>query len=353
MGNAFRDLLKKVAGGPHTSKDLSREEAAQALELMLTGDASAVQIGAFLIAHRMKRPTGIELAGMLDAYDRLGPRLPALDSGLAPLVLGCPYDGRVRTFPLVVITALILASAGCPVLLHGGDRMPTKYGVSLVELWQSLGVDWTGLPLDQVHGLLTQQHLGLVYLPRHFPLACTLINYRDDLGKRPPIATLELMWSPYGGQARMVVGYVHPPTETLILDALQARGTEQFWMVKGLEGSMDLPGDRPVIASHSHSHQSPQRIRLHPDEFHIRVKDIPFTSVPEWATQVQTLLTNPQAPEVSELLQTMTWNAGFYLWQSELAPSLEAGMAQAHDLLASGQVAHHLQSLRDRVTALG
>ena len=52
----FKSLLRKIGSGEHTSSGLTREEAREALELMLTGKASPAQIGAFLIAHRIRRP---------------------------------------------------------------------------------------------------------------------------------------------------------------------------------------------------------------------------------------------------------------------------------------------------------
>ena len=341
----FRDLLKKIAGGPHTSKDLSREEAALALEYMLTDQATPAQIGAFLIAHRMKRPTGVELAGMLDTYDRLGCQLQPIDSAYLPLVMGCPYDGRSRTFPLVPLTALILASAGCPVILHGGDRIPPKYGVSLVELWQGIGVDWTKRSWAEVQHSLEHHRLTLVYQPQHFPLALSLIPYREELGKRPPVATLELMWSPYAGTARIAVGYVHPPTEQLIVDALQTRGVEHFLMVKGWEGSVDLPGNRPAIVQSYDRPGELERLPLHPETYGIKFTDYPFTDTADWAAQVQTLLSKPETASPT-LYDSVRWNAGFYLWRSGVTPSLETGMTLTADLLRSGQVQQTLLTLQ-------
>ncbi|MEB3174112.1 MAG: hypothetical protein VKN60_02830, partial [Cyanobacteriota bacterium] len=167
MSKQFREYLKKIGSGAHTSKDLSRAEAADAMTLMLTQTATPAQIGAFLIAHRIKRPTGEELAGMLDAYDQLGPKVPALDSGKSVVILSQPYDGRDRTFPLSPLTALLVAAAGCPVLQHGGGRMPTKEGVPLIDLWRCLGVDWRFFSLEQIQESLANLNLGFVYLPRH------------------------------------------------------------------------------------------------------------------------------------------------------------------------------------------
>ncbi|MCX5951394.1 MAG: hypothetical protein NT158_09650 [Cyanobacteria bacterium] len=71
----FRDLIGKVGSGEHTSTGLSRQEAREAIELMLKGQVDAAQMGAFLIAHRIRRPAPQELSGMLDGYRSLGPIL--------------------------------------------------------------------------------------------------------------------------------------------------------------------------------------------------------------------------------------------------------------------------------------
>ena len=149
MSDRFREFLKKIGSGTHTGKDLSREEAREALLLMLRGEATPAQIGAFFIAHRIKRPTAEELAGMLAAFEELGPRIPALADGPVT-IFGVPYDGRSRTAPATQLVALLLAEAGVPVLMHGGDRMPTKYGIPAIDIWRSLGINWSRLDLERV-----------------------------------------------------------------------------------------------------------------------------------------------------------------------------------------------------------
>ena len=113
----FKHYLQKVGSGEHTSRGLSREEAGHAMELMLNEEATPAQIGAFLIAHRIRRPEPQELAGMLDVYRRLG---PSLHSAEPALCFSMPFDGRTRTAPIYPLTALALSAAGRPVVLQGG-----------------------------------------------------------------------------------------------------------------------------------------------------------------------------------------------------------------------------------------
>ncbi len=317
MSHEFRSLLRKVGSGPHTSQHLTRREAAAAMSMMLVQDATPAQIGAFLIAHRIKRPTGEELAGMADTYDHLGPQLPPLSK--RPIVFCHPYDGRSRTAPLGPLVALVLASFGIPVIQHGGDRVPTKEGVPLIELWAAIGIHWNPCTLETVHRLLETHSLGFIHLPQHFPLAQDLMPYRDQIGKRPPLSTLELMWSPYAGDQLLVCGYVHPPTEGMFRGAFELRNTRSFITMKGLEGSCDLPRDRTVIIGYQDGDDEFHRLTLAPRDYGFAAPEVPICETDVWAEISLTTLKGIP----SEFTEALIWNAGFYLWRS-LATTPEA-----------------------------
>jgi anthranilate phosphoribosyltransferase len=351
MSDRFRELLKNVGSGPHTGKDLNRQEATDALRMMLQQEATPAQIGAFLIAHRIKRPTGEELAGMLDAYDEMGPKLqPSTRHQLPVTVFGIPYDGRSRTAPISPLTALILATVGVPVILHGGDTMPTKYGIPLIEIWQGLGVNWEPLALAPVQQVFEQTNLGFIYLPQHFPLAHGLVTYRDQIGKRPPLATLELIWSPYAGKAHVVSGFVHPPTEMMFQEAHRLREQPLFTTVKGLEGSCDLPRDRTAIIGlgQSDAPSTFERLLLHPRDYSFEGKEVPLESPTQLIDQMQDVLQG----KPSELMQAAIWNGGFYLWRCGVCVDMQAGLAEAEQLLIKGQVAEKLNEVSQAVTSL-
>lgn len=338
MSQTFRELLKKVGSGTHTSKDLTRSEAEAAMVMMLQQEATPAQIGAFMIAHRIKRPTPEELAGMLDAYDHLGPTLVTGNSSFElPVTVFChPYDGRTRTAPIGCLTALILATAGAPVGMHGGDIMPTKYGVPMVEIWRGLGIDLSCLSLSQAQNLLSATGFTFIYLPQHFPLAHNLVTYRDQIGKRPPSATLELMWSPYQGEVNLVCGFVHPPTEERFESTFQLRQQRNYTTVKGLEGSCDLPRSRTNIIGlgSTDGKVSFERLHLHPRDYGLAGKDVPLESITELIAQLEAILAGKRI----ELSQDAIWNGGFYLWRCGVCADIETGLAQAESMLVSGQV---------------
>jgi anthranilate phosphoribosyltransferase len=298
-----------------------------------------------MISHRIKRPTAPELAGMLDAYERIGPTVPAIASDHPVTILGCPYDGRSRTAPVTSLTALILAAAGVPVLMHGGDRMPTKEGIPLMDIWQALGLQLDHLTLEQVHALLQTTGFGFLYIPRHFPEAAALVPYREQIGKRPPFATIELMWTPYAGPSHTVIGYVHPPTEDLARQTFALRGLHHFTTVKGLEGSCDLPRSRTAIVGLGQPDGSFEHVFLHPRDYGFAAEDVSFPGDAALVDALKAVLDG----QPSELMQSAIWNGGFYLWRGGISASWKAGWALAEILLREGTVRAKLDALQNQV----
>ena len=329
----FKTYLRKVGSGEHTSKGLSREEARHALELILDEEATPAQIGAFLIAHRIRRPEPQELTGMLDVYRQRGPKLSTTTKAIS---FGMPFDGRSRTAPIYPLTALVLAAAGLPVVLQGAGRMPVKYGVSSAELFNSLGVSWTGRSLEALQGCLDATNLALVHQPDHFPAAESLIPYREDLGKRPPVASLELLWTAHQGEHLLVSGFVHPPTEARAWEALKLADEPDVLTVKGLEGSTDLPISRACVTARCSNNQQQRQI-LHPRDHGCYGHDQLWEGLEVWSDQARAALGGQ-----GELATALRWNAGTYLWQAGCEASLEQGLEHAREVLSSGQALNQL-----------
>jgi anthranilate phosphoribosyltransferase len=349
MSDQFRELLKKVGSGQHTKKDLTRSEAATAMAMMLRQEATPAQIGAFMIAHRIKRPTGIELAGMLDAYDKLGTKLPALSNPQHQVrVLGIPYDGRSRTAPISPITALILAVADVPVIMHGGDRIPTKYGLPLIEIWQGLGLNFAALSEEHIQQMFNKTGFAYFYTPKHFPLTQDLVTYREQIGKRPPLATVELIWSPYQGEADIISGYVHPPTATMIREAFNERGETCYTLVKGLEGSIDLRLSQTTIiaVSEPEKPEGVEYLKLNPRDYGFAAQEIPLESTATLLSQMEEVLQGKSSP----LMPAAIWNGGFYLWHCGICPDLETGFKTAESLLTTQQVKSKVEEIKDFVS---
>jgi anthranilate phosphoribosyltransferase len=315
------------------------------MRMMLAEEATPAQIGAFLIAHRIKRPTAMELAGMLDAYDELGPQLEPLPyPEKEVVVLGVPYDGRSRTAPVSQITALLLAVSGQRVIMHGGNRMATKYGIPALEIWKSLGLNFESLSLTELHLLLVQTGLAFIYIPKHFPQTEPLVAYRDQIGKRPPLATLELIWSPYKYKVHQIAGYVHPPTEATIKETFKLRGESKYTLVKGLEGSCDLRLSQTTIVTVSEPESSEgfEYLKATPREYGLQGKDVAIESEAQLLTEIEQVVQGKE----SQLMQAAIWNGGFYLWRCGVCANISSGINQAEELLKSNSMEQKMEEIK-------
>ncbi len=339
----FRELIGKLGSGERTSTGLSREEAAEALDRLLQGRVSDAQAAAFLIAHRLRRPEPQELAGLIDSYRRQGPTL--LPAGRRVLSFGVPFDGRCRTAPVLPLTALLLASAGLGVVLHGGDPMPVKYGLSNGEALAALGLELRQLDWPAVQAGFASCGLALLHQPRHFAAAERLIPIRRQIGKRPPIATLELLWSCCPQADLQVSGFVHAPTEALAWQALEAVGQKEVLLIKGLEGGVDLPTSRVAIAAQRRAGQdTPERLLLQARDHGLRTAELELTSLETWRDQALAALQG-----AGPLRQALIWNGGFQFWRAGVASSLADGLERAEALLVGGAVERWRQACSARL----
>ncbi len=326
----FKKYLCKIGSGKETGRSLTRKESADALHLLLHNIPTPAQTGGFLIAHRIKRPTVPELAGMLDTYNLLGPSLKSNPTQTNPICFGMPFDGRNRTAPIYPLTTLILLAMKQPVILKGGHRMPVKYGVTSCELFTALGLNLKNLSMEQIQEGFLQNNFALIFQPDHFPLAENLNNFREEIGKRPPIASLELLWTAHEGKHINISGFVHSPTEERHCKVLNLHGEEEIITIKGLEGSIDIPISRSCITGHYKNNEL-IRIIMKPQTHNCQGKDMNWEGIQKWQEDAFEALKN-----TGPLQKSVIWNAGIYLFFSKQVDNISEGLKQAERCLTSG-----------------
>ena len=147
----MRFLLREIGQGPRAGRDLTRDEAREAMSLILSQHAVPAQAGGFLLVQRYKGETPDELIGFAEAV-RAGARTTAPKAeGL--LDIGSPYDGRKKSIVVSPASAIVVAAAGVPVVMHGEKGIGPKFGVPIGDVLEALGLDIDGEP-EEVPGVL-------------------------------------------------------------------------------------------------------------------------------------------------------------------------------------------------------
>jgi len=234
-------LLKEVGRGKRGARDLTYEETLRAAEEILTLRATPAQIGAFFIAERIKMETVEELEAFVAVCRKFARREPM------PEGIDCagPYDGRRKSFFASFACAFVLASAGLPVTLHGTASLPPKWGITLHDLLEQIGIR----PRETEHGALVEaaRRTGVLYVPAEewCPPLKELRPIREQLGMRTVLNTAEKLID-YGLSPYLAFGVYHNTVFDRLSRLMTKLNYRKALIVQGTEGSEDLFIDRPT-----------------------------------------------------------------------------------------------------------
>lgn len=236
---AMRSCIQKVATGPEYSKDLSFEEARQAMQLILEGKADPVQTAIFFIALRMKRETHEENKGVLQAIMDASNRVTANVDELVDVA--DPYDGYTRGVPASPFLPAVLAACGVPAVSHGLNEVGPKYGITHYKVLKAAGVDVSRSP-EQAAALIENADAGWAYVDQsaYCPALHDLVPLRQRMVKRQVITTVEVLVGPVRGRNKthLYTGFVHKAYPPIYAELARHAGFDSLLLARGVEGGI-------------------------------------------------------------------------------------------------------------------
>jgi anthranilate phosphoribosyltransferase len=203
MMHPFAEFIQILGKGRKGMRDLSLDEAYQAMQMIACYDVEPEQIGAFLMLMRVKEETAEEVAGFTRA---LKESLPIHQCQVKPAIDWAAYAGKKRQLPWFLLAALILARQGYPVCMHGMSRSDDR--VYVPEALDALDMAAANSLKEGIEDL---SRSGFCYLPisKLSPLTAQLIATRELLGVRPPLQTVARMLNPFDAPLSLI-GVFHP-----------------------------------------------------------------------------------------------------------------------------------------------
>jgi anthranilate phosphoribosyltransferase len=229
----MKDYLQKIAAGPRLSKDLTEEEAEDALSLILDDQVSKVRAGVFLIAARMKLETLPENIGYWRALqNRVSSATVKLDRLLQ---IADPFDGFQRIPYFGFYTIPVIAQLGLPVYGHSALPLPPKFGMTFEEILQKQYGVAEG---KQRLALLEKYQFGYLNTSDTLPKLEALRSMRIEIVKRPMLATLEKILMPV--QARqnfLATTYFHRGYEVALTEIGKLSQFDKVIIGNGMEGT--------------------------------------------------------------------------------------------------------------------
>ena len=233
----MKSYLGKIAAGPKMSKDLTEEEAEDALSLILQGSVSPVRTGVFLIAARMKLETVPEILGYWRALDKTTVRHSLPFDRL--LQVADPFDGFNRLPYFGFYSLPVIAALGLPVYGHSSGPQPPKLGTTFEKLLR----DHYGVGNSSyANRLELLQKFGFGFLSTEHcnPALHRLDPLRLEIVKRPILATLEKMLMPVSvktGGNFLATGYFHKGYELAMMQVAKISSFDRSIVGNGMEGT--------------------------------------------------------------------------------------------------------------------
>lgn len=234
----FRPFIARVS----TGEPLTREEATEAFDIIMSGEATPAQIGAFLMALRVRGETVDEIAG---AVSVMRAKMIPVDAPADAIdVVGTGGDGA-GSYNISTCASFIVAGAGVPVAKHGNRALSSKSGSA--DVLKALGINLDLTP-ERISACIRDAGIGFMFAPNHHSAMKHVGPVRVELGIRTIFNILGPLSNP-AGVKRMMVGVFAPAWVEPIAHALAALGTEHAWVVHGSDGLDEITGTGKTFAA--------------------------------------------------------------------------------------------------------
>jgi len=235
-------LIKRVARGKHGAEHLARAEAKAVFQELLRPDADMLQLGAFLIAQRMKGETSAELTGFVEAARETVQGFAQIAAPKGAVDLPC-YAGKRRSGHAYLAAAMLARVKGIPIVVHGVDCIEER-----VTAWQVLEVAGVqrASGLRDASAILAADNIVYIDLAELSPDLFRIYNLRARLGVRSFANSVARLINPMSCEGQLN-GFFHTPYADYMADANVLLGQQRSLIFMGAEGEPELYADRQKV----------------------------------------------------------------------------------------------------------
>lgn len=234
----LKPLITKIGDGIA----LNEQESEQAFHIIMSGEASAAQIGAFLMGLKVRGETVSEITGAVRVM-RAKALTVAAPAGAMDIV-GTGGDGH-GTYNISTATAFVVAGTGVPVAKHGNKAVSSKAGTA--DALSALGVN-LDTDMANVERAIAEAGIGFLMAPRHHSAMRHVGPIRAELGMRTIFNILGPLSNP-AGVKRLLVGTYAKDLAQPMAQTLLNLGAEAAWVVHGADGLDELSTTGPNLVA--------------------------------------------------------------------------------------------------------
>ncbi len=329
----FKRLLGLVASG----QPLNRNDAREAFEIMMSGEASSAQTGAFLMGLRLRGETVDEIAAGAEIMRAKAVRVAAPEDAIDTCGTGGDASG---TLNISTAAAFVVAACGVPVAKHGNKAQSSKSGSA--DVLAALGVS-IELDAEAVGRCIAEAGIGFMFAQRHHGAMRHVGPVRVEMGTRTIFNLLGPLSNPAGARRQLIGVFARQWLEPLA-EVLKQLGSTKVWIVHGSDGLDELT---TTGASHV-AELADGRITT----FTVEPESLGLARVDAAALKGDDPAANARALEDLLMGQTGAYrdivvlNAAAALVVADKAIDLKQGVEQAVAAIDSGRALDRLNRLR-------
>jgi anthranilate phosphoribosyltransferase len=326
-------------------RSLSEQEASSVMGEIMSGEATPAQLGAFLVALRLKGETAEEIAGMARVMRAKALRVPFEGQ---PLLDTCGTGGDgMGTFNVSTAAAFVAAGAGAVVAKHGNRAMTSHCGSA--DVLEALGVK-IDLPPEGVAHCLREVGIGFMFAPSFHPAMRFAAGPRREIGVRSVFNILGPLTNPAGARSQ-VLGVADAAIGEKMIQVLARLGCRHALVVHGEDGldEMSLSGPTLVYELEEGDIRS---YRVMPEEVGLRQasgKAVKGGSPEENAAAMRAVFSGEQGA----LRDIVLLNSAAALVAADKAGSLTEGVTLAAQTIDSGAAGGKLNHFIKETTSFG
>ena len=233
------DQLKALIGKVATGAALTRDEAASAFDVMMSGEATPSQMGGLLMALRVRGETVDEITGAVATMRAKMLKVAAPPDAIDVVGTGGDASG---SYNISTCAAFIVAGAGIPVAKHGNRALSSRSGAA--DVLAALGVR-IDLSPEIISRCISEAGIGFMFAPAHHPAMKHVGPTRVELATRTIFNLLGPLSNPAGVKRQMIGVFSRHWVEPLA-HVLKNLGSERVYVVHGSDGLDEITTSGPT-----------------------------------------------------------------------------------------------------------
>lgn len=329
--------MKKVISALVKGENLSREEAARAMNIILSGEATQAQEAAFLTALRIKSETLDEIIGCAKILAQKAEHIKPKIGNYIDFV-GTGGDGT-NTFNISTTSAFVTAAAGVCVAKHGNRAVSSKSGSA--DVLEELGINIM-LPPEKVEESINEIGIGFMFAQTFNKSMKYVSSVRKELGIRTIFNMLGPLSNPSGAKAQLI-GVFSPALTEPYAQAMRVLGVERAFVVHGLDGMDEITTTTNTVVSEIKDGHI-INYELDPEKFGFEkpmIEQLTGGDSKQNALITRDILSGIKGARRDIVL----FNAGTAIYIGGGADNIEDGIIKAKEAIDSGAALAKLESL--------